>query len=92
MKSLDDLFSVRLRRVQRESIAAGLLIGSVSSLLVLGAIGLGLDRWRERNDARLRAEAIAAVAQREEVCRLKLQRMEAVVALADQIDAAMGER
>lgn len=92
MKTLDELYGTRESSVRREAVIMGLICGAISAALVVIAVGLGLDRWRVRNHERLTAEAVAAVAQREEMCRLKLQRFEAVVALADQIDAKRGER
>lgn len=78
----------RERQRFRDGIVSGLVLGLISAILVLGAVGLGLDRWRVRNDSRLRAEAVAAVEAKLGKCASDLRHYQDVVALADQIDAA----
>jgi hypothetical protein len=87
VKSVDELYGSRERRVRRDSVAAGLVIGALSAALVVIAVGFGLARWQERNHQRLLAEATAAINQRLGLCQANLKRYEAVVALAEAIES-----
>ena len=90
MRSVDELYGTRERQVRRDSIAAGLVIGSISAALFVIVCGIALDRWQERHHAQLAAEAVARVEQRSTLLQAQLKRYEAIAALADEIDLARG--